>query len=56
MAGILRKDSVSMSSILQRSCTETSSSQNVNNGKPRITPVSYTHLDVYKRQALCWKK
>ena len=22
---------------------------------PRWTPVSYTHLDVYKRQDLCWR-
>ena len=22
---------------------------------PNVQPVSYTHLDVYKRQGLCWK-
>ena len=24
--------------------------------KERINPVSYTHLDVYKRQRLCWER
>ena len=24
--------------------------------KPLVVPVSYTHLDVYKRQPLLWKK
>ena len=30
----------------------TKAAQALNNSQPNITPVSYTHLDVYKRQAL----
>ena len=55
-AGTVAPDAVPYlkADVYQRSYTFVADKAWTGNFVVRVTPVSYTHLDVYKRQAWCW--